>query len=305
MVLYQKARGRKLISVTLRDGSKGVCSPDCVAKLVDLEDKMNLQVWTDLRFRGDSLYVRDYEVREWDYNRDWGIVFSLAGWKKEGSIWTSERHGVKFPAITMSLFETFELGEYGEFPLRGKEVVDVGANMGDTAVFFASRGASKVIAYEPIPKVYQLALESVRLNGYEGRVQVHNCAIGSKEGEVEVPADLSLEESLSFTSLAEGGKRRVRVPLVTLGHAMARISEPYLLKMDCEGCEYDVILNSPGYVGEFQTALIEHHAVITGINVSVVLEKLRELGFNCDLVDSQFTGYPRNMTGLLVCEKRR
>jgi FkbM family methyltransferase len=42
--------------------------------------------------------------------------------------------------------------------VEGREVVDVGANIGDTAVFFSRvKKASKVIAIEPLPYVFSLA----------------------------------------------------------------------------------------------------------------------------------------------------
>jgi len=37
--------------------------------------------------------------------------------------------------------------------LRGRDVIDVGANAGDTALYFVLHGARKVIAVEPLPNV--------------------------------------------------------------------------------------------------------------------------------------------------------
>ena len=37
--------------------------------------------------------------------------------------------------------------------LRGREVVDVGTNVGDSALYFVLNGAKKVIAVEPLPNV--------------------------------------------------------------------------------------------------------------------------------------------------------
>jgi len=41
--------------------------------------------------------------------------------------------------------------------LRGREVVDVGASVGDTALYFVLNGARKVIAVEPLPNVAKCA----------------------------------------------------------------------------------------------------------------------------------------------------
>jgi len=58
---------------------------------------------------------------------------------------------------SFSLAETFVRGDY-EVPevlsgLRGRDVIDVGANAGDTALYFVLNGARKVIAVEPLPNV--------------------------------------------------------------------------------------------------------------------------------------------------------
>lgn len=49
--------------------------------------------------------------------------------------------------------------EYGYFDLKDRLVVDVGANIGDSTIYFAKNGARKVIALEPIKKNYDMAME--------------------------------------------------------------------------------------------------------------------------------------------------
>ncbi|ESQ20903.1 MAG: hypothetical protein MGAcid_18960, partial [uncultured Acidilobus sp. MG] len=80
-----------------------------------------------------------------------------------------------------SLIEIFEEGEY-EVPevlsgLKGREVVDVGASVGDTALYFVINRARKVIAVEPLPNVVKCAEENVRLCGATDKVKVINAAL--------------------------------------------------------------------------------------------------------------------------------
>ena len=82
-----------------------------------------------------------------------------------------------------SLIEIFAEGEY-EVPevlsgLRGREVIDVGASAGDTALYFILNGARKVIAVEPLPNVARCAEENVRLSGATDKVKVLNMALSS------------------------------------------------------------------------------------------------------------------------------
>jgi predicted RNA methylase len=43
-------------------------------------------------------------------------------------------------------------GIYEYLPVAGKTVIDIGANIADSSIYFAVRGAKKVIALEPFPK---------------------------------------------------------------------------------------------------------------------------------------------------------
>jgi FkbM family methyltransferase len=135
------------------------------------------------------------------------------------------------------IVETFIEGEY-EVPealsgLRGREVVDVGANIGDSALYFILHGARKVIALEPLPNVAKCAEENLELNGITDEVKVINAALGSEP--VSVPCDYDPWSSNGFSTLSTSGP--CKVPGVTLGDLLDMIEDPYLLKMDCEGCE--------------------------------------------------------------------
>jgi len=45
--------------------------------------------------------------------------------------------------------------------VKNKSVVDIGAFVGDTAIYFAIKGAEKVIAIEPHPGAYEELAENI------------------------------------------------------------------------------------------------------------------------------------------------
>ena len=49
------------------------------------------------------------------------------------------------------------------------------------------------------------------------------------------------------------------------------------LKMDCEGCEFNIILNSD--LSNFKDVLFEHHSEFTGKDYHILIEKLESQGF--------------------------
>ena len=183
-----------------------------------------------------------------------------------------------------SLIEIFAEGEY-EVPevlsgLKGRDVVDVGANTGDTALYFVLNGARKVIAVEPLPNVAKCAEENVRLSGATDKVKVLNAALSS--GPTSVPCDYDVSSSAVFSTLKGSGP--CRVPGITLSDLINVIEDPYLLKMDCEGCEAQVVLGPEREkLRAFEHIVFETHPLNSGISDEELLTSLKGLGFECRL----------------------
>ncbi|MFP3172783.1 MAG: FkbM family methyltransferase [Acidilobus sp.] len=164
--------------------------------------------------------------------------------------------------------------------LKDRDVVDVGANVGDTAIYFILHGARKVIAVEPLPNVARCAEENVKLNNMADRVKVVNAALSNEP--VSVPCDQPVYSSGNFSALGTSGP--CRVPDVTLGDLLNMVDDPYLLKIDCEGCEAQVILGPERErLRAFEHIIFETHPHITGVSNEELLASLKELGFECRL----------------------
>jgi FkbM family methyltransferase len=189
-----------------------------------------------------------------------------------------------FHCVSSAFADVFIKGEY-EVPevlsgLKGREVVDVGANTGDTALYFVLNGTRKVIAVEPLPNVAKCAEENVRLSGATDKVKVINAALSYEP--VSVPCDYDVRLSGSFSTLKGSGP--CKVPGVTLGDLINMVDDPYLLKMDCEGCEAQVILGPERErLRAFEHVVFETHPYITGVSNEKLLASLKELGFECRL----------------------
>ncbi len=178
--------------------------------------------------------------------------------------------------------EIFAVGGY-EVPevlsdLKGRDVIDVGASVGDSALYFVLNGAKKVIAVEPLPNVAKCAEENVKLSGATDKVRVLNAALSDEP--VSVPCDYDLLLSRYFSTLKDSGT--CKVPGVTLGDLLSMVDDPYLLKMDCEGCEAQVILGPERErLRAFEHIILETHPYNTGVSSEKLLTSLKELGFEC------------------------
>jgi FkbM family methyltransferase len=107
------------------------------------------------------------------------------------------------------------------------------------------RGARRVIALKPYPRLYGEVLLNIKANGVAVRVVLVNAGLGVADG--EVCADLSdVEEYFLF---GPSNRCDVKVRMYTLRTLIIEfeVEEGSILKMYCEGCEYEGVLNAdPG-----------------------------------------------------------
>jgi FkbM family methyltransferase len=175
--------------------------------------------------------------------------------------------------------EIFFNGTYAPTNPQGRIVVDVGANIGDSAIYFALQGAKKVIAFEPYAGVFNTALENIRLNNIEN-IQMVRSAVGPKCGTLTIDPDVESNSGSAVRNHARGEE----VPLLSL----EKVVEKYgvsdgVLKMDCEGCEYDILLSAKNEkLACFSEIILEYHYGYLDLK-----KKLESAGFSVSL-----TGFP-------------
>ena len=187
-------------------------------------------------------------------NEIWGIGAYVRGWRYKDGLWFYKN--VKFKHMIFTIYETFNDQEYYDPGIKKRDVVDVGGGVGDTAIYFAKNGASKVITVEPLPVLVKEIEENLKLNDVMNQVVIINAALGSSKGKIHVPLNYDIYYSFSYKS---DNKGEIEIEKITLGDILKTISDPYLLKMDCEGCEYDVIMNDYENVKKFEKLVFEFH----------------------------------------------
>ena len=70
--------------------------------------------------------------------------------------------------------EQFIKQAYRWLNVKEKYVIDIGANIGDTATYFALKGARHVYAFEPYPYSYNLAKKHINLNKLNNKISSFN-----------------------------------------------------------------------------------------------------------------------------------
>lgn len=194
----------------------------------------------------------------------------------------------------------FENGEYSDIPVNGSTVVDIGANICDSAIFFSLKGARKVYAFEPHPKLFLYGKENLEINGI-GNVILENKGIG-RNGFLKISqadqgaAGGDLHDSIDGTE----------VEIITLSDLVNKndIREASL-KMDCEGCEYESIIAEPeSTLRLFKHIKLEFHYGDRGLT-----SKLENAGFEVRRTKEKYSYNPdaRNphmMVGYIYARRR-
>gem|GEM_PF-713082 len=289
-VIHKLRKGEKDIDVVLKNGSKGKCNIKCILILTTIISEFSPINSRKFNFDDNNRLYYDNNLIIQENNTTW--LLSIGGFIKNNDYWFFPKYNVKFNTIEYDIFETFILERYYT-EIQG-EVIDIGANIGDSAIYFALKGASHVYAFEPLPLVYKAALQNTKLNNLENKITLINGAVGSKEGKVKVPLNINLEDSGGFYITNQGD---VEVPLFSFDDIVKNmVKDPYLLKMDCEGCEADIILNSDS-ISYFEKILVESHPHITKVSDKALLSKLRKLKYKCE------ERYRVGKTKLFYCSK--
>jgi FkbM family methyltransferase len=172
-------------------------------------------------------------------------------------------NGFRFKTIGTTFIEIFLREDFYDVDVKDRDVVDVGAYVGDSSIYFIQRGAFRVIAIEPHPFAYDMldyhAMENNLLPPKIARfIKPVNAGLASKPGRVCVDAP---SDRVAVTYFKPGDCRET-VPAITLGELINMFNidpSEAVLKMDCEGCEYDVILNDYEHVRLFREVVFEYH----------------------------------------------
>ncbi|MCI4348281.1 MAG: hypothetical protein L3J97_06670 [Thermoplasmata archaeon] len=164
-----------------------------------------------------------------------------------------------FPLVEIFLDRVYEVPDV---PLQDRFVVDAGTSIGDSTIFFAQQGAF-VVGIEPNPIAYEFARRNVLANGMERTVQLLAKKLVARPG--TSPGSTSLEEILGLT-----GRPRID-----------------LLKLDCDGCESDVVLFTEAATLDRVTRLLVEY----DHPPQAMCRRLRSLGYRVRRRGSRTNGY--------------
>lgn len=158
------------------------------------------------------------------------------------------RNGTKFKTHysldAATIFVIYIRKDYGNIP-NDSIIVDIGANIGVFSIFASKNGKNNIIySYEPIEETYSHLQENIILNDCKDSIIPFNYAIASKKEKRK----MFLVDSVNNTIIESNSNLpSVEIESITLEDVFKdnNLERIDLLKLDCEGAEYEIFYNLP------------------------------------------------------------
>ena len=173
--------------------------------------------------------------------------------------------------------ETFIADQYNWLlnNLNKKSIaVDIGANIGDSAIYFArNKNVKLVYAYEPFPILYKEAKKNISL-AKSKKIKLFNAGICSSNKDIMIPDMYPAHEG----SIIKNYNKGIKIHIYDINYILKNIrnlhTEQILIKSDCEGCEYN-IFNETVNLSKVTKIQIEFHHGVNNIPSVLKQKKFR------------------------------
>ncbi len=180
----------------------------------------------NINYKNDSnvKFFPDDDLIEFIYS---GRVFKFYGFLENGFVYNE--------------LQNFE---YKDLNFKNKIVIDIGANTGATSIYFALNGAEKVYAVEPMPKTYKFLVKNILINGFQKKIYPLNFGIGKSSIAVVDENETGLGAKVNKPNKKHKVTKTKMVEIKSLRDLIDTLHiKECVIKMDCEGCEYDALLD--------------------------------------------------------------
>lgn len=172
--------------------------------------------------------------------------------------------------------------------MRGGVVVEVGAHKGYFTVLAASV-AQRVLVFEPDETNHRYLLQNVQVNGCTN-VTVFRQAMADAEGtRTFMVSELTDARHTFFPTAFSGPGKSQEVSCTTLAAALSKhnVDTVDVLKLDCEGSEYDVLLTADAdTLAKIKNIAVEiHESPAHGHSSAELVDFLESHGFSSELYD--------------------
>jgi len=144
----------------------------------------------------------------------------------------------------------------------GDVMIDIGAHVGAACIYVAKNNPGvTVYAYEPVPKLFDLLCENALAHGVSEQIRPFNLAVTSDGRDVTLQGDLDVSSGgmSTFPHTNYRTEESIDVQSVALADILDAVGHCRLLKVDCEGAEYDILQSANGLLDNVDWLVAEFH----------------------------------------------
>jgi FkbM family methyltransferase len=205
---------------------------------------------------------------------------------KLGNLVFSIRHKNNIEKISDlgMLFDVLFFQQYGLCKINEKDIViDIGAHIGGFSLYASDRSKEgKIFSFEPFESTFQILKKNIETNNKKNII-AYQKAVGKKSGKTKL--------YVSNTNYAENSVYKktssfVEVDMLTLGDIFKHnnLSHCDVIKLDCEGAEYDILFSSKKELKLVNQLIMEYHDPtyfnVPNQTVDRLIKFLKEIGFS-------------------------
>lgn len=191
-------------------------------------------------------------------------------------------------------------------------VIDIGSNVGISALYFAKQPQiKKVFGFEPFPKTAEAALDNFNLNPQlKSKIHLEQFALSDREETLSVDYSFATSQLSSIKKSKDQLSKSVdfepvKVWVQKASKALAPVLREYknekkVLKIDTEGSEDEIVrnLNESGLLTAFDYIMIEWH----GASRKTLEHALENCNFNVSVTDENYSSFGH--TGMIYARNK-
>lgn len=186
-------------------------------------------------------------------------------------------------------YSIYLIGEYHIVLPFDFVLIDVGMNVGFTSLFFAQQAnVKKIIGFEPMSETYRCLQENLALNpDLAKKIISYNFGLGGATRRQTVEYCFTYKGGVGILGLPPDIKalaefHEEEICIKDAGETLEQIidhglPENYVIKMDCEGAEYEIFENETfrRLLKKVRVVMLEYHR----LGYQIIKEQLEATGF--------------------------